>query len=155
MLKILLGLSAATGIVYFGKQLAKDAAAKIWELISFSVPENSTKVKIGLTNILLTTAIKLDNANNLSVQVAGLHAIAKYKNKDGQLVEVGRTEPNSKVWTIGARQSTIIDNIQIKAGTLATISALVNAMKQPAGARLMITFSGTVNGLSLSYDYWY
>jgi hypothetical protein len=155
MFKLLMGLSAITGIAYFGTQIAKDTAAKIWELISFSVPAGSTKVKIGITNILLTTAIKLDNANNISVQVAGLHAIAKYKNKEGQLVEVGRTEPNSKVWTIGARQSTIIDNIQINAGTIGTITALANAIKQPEGSRLMITFSGTINGLSLSYDYWY
>lgn len=155
MLRLLLGTSAAFSIYYFGSRIAKDTASKIWEQIAFSVPKDSTKVKVTLTELQITTGIQIANNNNINIQVAGLGAIVKYKDQAGNMVEVGRTAPNPKVWTIAARQSTIIKDIQIKAGSLTSIKALINAVNQPAGARLMITFSGTLNGLPLSYDYWY
>jgi hypothetical protein len=142
--RMLLKLIMAGGVLLTAKKMAGKAAEDIWERISFSVPPGTTKVKVGLSQILVTTSIDIANLNNLKVTIGGLSAILKYRDQNGVLQAVE------------ARQTSGIDNIQVKAGTLGTIKALANALSQPAGSRLLVVFSGTVNGLSLPpYEYWY
>lgn len=155
MFKFFVGTAAILSSVVLGKKLLSETATKLWEQISFSVPPSSFNVQFGLTSLLVTTDLRIANNNDLTVQVAGLSAILKYKNDQNELVEIGRTEPNDKTWTIAKRQASIIEGIQIKVGVFGAFKAAKVAMSKPEGQRLLVQFSGTINQLPLSYDYWY
>lgn len=155
MLKTLLTLST---LVVAGKIVSdtlKKEGEKFWQKMKFAVDPSSIKVKSKLVNTNVRANLTVDNNYHQNLTAKDLFVQILFKNKNGDLVELARTEPSSKIFPIAAKKRTVINDVSIDISNLSALKAIPILLNKPQGERFKVVINGVVNGFPFSTETWY
>ena len=159
MIKVATAISLlASGLFIFKtvKSQAEDTANDIFSRIKFDLPFNKIKFE---PKIFGPSTLKIDvvvsNNNTSDIGLTNVMATLFTKNVKGELVELARTPPSTKIYSIGKNKKTVISQFPIEIKTLTTITNLQTLLSKPKGQRVLIEFSGYVQGFPIKQKVWY
>lgn len=149
-------IATGVGLAMVGVNLYDRYVDKFWHFLKFYIPPENINVGFaGLSQFFIAANLKIENNWKLSIRLSNIHLTAYFKDKNGDLRELGSTPPSSKSYVISAKKTTIIPNIRLNILSLSSIKAIKTLLTYPAGQRFKLVITGDVQGFSFTQEVWY
>lgn len=149
-------LASALVVWKITKGQISETADEFWRYMKFDVPLNKIKVDVRLVS---PTVIKADliisNNYTKDIEVSNIVATVFAKKDNGVLVEIARTPPSNKVFTVKNKAKTTISQFPIELSLLTGIQNIRSMLNRPKGDRLLIKFSGNIQNFPISQEVSY
>ena len=120
----------------------KEVADEFWRMMKFDIPLNKIKVEARLVSPTIVKAdLVISNNYKKDLEISDIVATLYTKNSNNELVELARTPPNNKSFTIKSKSKTTIPQFPIEVSLLKGLRNIQALLNKPQGERILIKFS--------------